>query len=169
MSYNEYNDMFLKCQEVGLYHVFTFDIKNSKGMNNLIRLEAQKKLYLLANKMYEEIEKIEQIRHQKILLNIQEFDNLMMGINKEPFFFGDMFGFTMYRDSLMKEEVINIFNKLIFENNIKFSFHISDGYYETNKYSEGNKLYYRGYCIELVSNLHKKEQESIRKKLIKKQ
>lgn len=26
MSYEEYNDMFLKCQDTGKYHVFTFDI-----------------------------------------------------------------------------------------------------------------------------------------------
>lgn len=30
MSYEEYNDMFLKCQDTGKYHVFTFDIVGSK-------------------------------------------------------------------------------------------------------------------------------------------
>ena len=30
MSYEEYNDLFLKCQDIGKYHVFTFDIVDSK-------------------------------------------------------------------------------------------------------------------------------------------
>ena len=30
-----------------------------------------------------------------------------------------------------------------------------DGYYETNKWEEGNLLFFRGYCIDMLSNYHK--------------
>ena len=33
MSSREYNDMFLKCQKTAPYHVFTFDIVDSKKMD----------------------------------------------------------------------------------------------------------------------------------------
>ena len=49
MSTYEYNDLFIKCQETGKYHVFTFDIEGSKSMNNKTRYEAQIKL---SNEIY---------------------------------------------------------------------------------------------------------------------
>ena len=40
---------------------------------------------------------------------------------------------------------------------IEFDFHLADGYYETNDYVEGKNKYFRGYCLDLLSTLHKKE------------
>ena len=47
MSAYEYNDLFLKCQRTGLYHMFTFDIKNSKKIENTDwRMSSQTRLIL---------------------------------------------------------------------------------------------------------------------------
>lgn len=35
--------------------------------------------------------------------------------------------------------------------------HISDGYYETNEYGEGNTKLYRGYCLQILEKIHKQE------------
>ena len=78
------------------------------------------------------------------------------------------FGFTIYRDSLDKEEIYYIYEyyKNILE--IDFEIHIADGFYETNDYSLGNKLYFRGYCMDLLSTLHKKETQKELNKLKRK-
>ena len=45
--------------------------------------------------------------------------------------------------------------------------HLADGYSETNNYEEGNEKYFRGYCIDLLSNLHKDYNKEVRKALQK--
>ena len=67
MSTYEYNDLFLKCQNTGKYHVFTFDIVNSKNMSIETRRNAQPKLVSLMFKIYEEIQNIEKKSTLKIL------------------------------------------------------------------------------------------------------
>ena len=82
----------------------------------------------------------------------------------EPFIFADTFGFTAYRDSISSEEVLFLYQKCKKELNIDFDFHIKDGYYETNKYEEGNKLFFRGYLIDILSNYHKDYYQKLIKK-----
>ena len=89
------------------------------------------------------------------------------GFKQEPFIFGDLIGFTVYRDMITTEEVIDIFNSCKKTLKIDFEFHISDGYYETNNYIEANDKYFRGYLIDLLSKLHKPHNKEVRKKLIK--
>ena len=78
------------------------------------------------------------------------------GYKCEQFVIGDIFGFTIYRDSLEEKIIYRIYKyyKKIFC--IDFEFHISNGYYETNDYSLGNEQYFRGYCMDLLSKLYKK-------------
>ena len=174
MSTHEYNDLFLKCQDTGIYHVFTFDIVGSKKMTYKSaneRLDAQYKLFELAMMMYKIIQKKEIKENKKILVFESEFTKLgeprlnVFGYKQEPFMFGDLIGFTVYRDTITKDEVIKIFDKCKKALNIDFGFHLADGYYETNNYEEGKDKYFRGYCIDLLSNLHKPYNEEIRKKL----
>ena len=50
-------------------------------------------------------------------------------------------------------------------------FHINDGYYETNEYSERTTKFYRGYCLQILERIHKPEiQKELKrvKKMIKK-
>ena len=76
-------------------------------------------------------------------------------------------GFTVYRDSITNEEVINIFNECKKIIGIDYDFHIADGYYETDDWCLANEKYFRGHCIDLLSNLHKPYNKKIRKELEK--
>lgn len=173
LSTNEYNDLFLKCQKTGMYHIFTFDIVNSKKMTESDRYDAQFKLIELNLMMYRLIQEKEQKEKRKILVFEDGFTKLgelrlnNFGYKQEPFIYGDLIGFTVYRDAITKEEVLNIFNKSKSALNINFEFHLADGYYETNNWIEGNTKYFRGYCIDLLSNLHKPYNKAVRKRLIK--
>ena len=89
------------------------------------------------------------------------------GYKQEPFLLGDLIGLTVYRDTISSDEVINIFNNCKKILNVDFDFHMADGYYETNNWNEANNKYFRGYCIDLLSKLHKPDNEKIRKSLIK--
>lgn len=176
MSTYEYNDLFLKCQNTGKYHVFTFDIEGSKkmsynGVNE--RLEVQYKIIELAMMMYKIIQEKELKENKKILVFESEFTRLgeprlnIFGYKQEPFLLGDVIGFTVYRDTITTNEVIEIFNKCKKALNINFEFHLADGYYETNNWVEGKEKYFRGYCIDLLSNLHKPYNKGVRKALQK--
>lgn len=173
MSTFEYNDLFLKCQKTGLYHIFAFDIVESKKMNPEKRLDAQFKIIELILMVYRKIKKKEIEQNKKILVFEDDFTKLGedrlngFGYKMEPFLYGDLIGFTVYRDTVTKDEVINIFNDCTKKLDIDFEFHMADGYYETNDWLEANNKYFRGYCIDLLSNLHKSYNKGVRKKLIK--
>jgi len=176
MSYEEYNDMFLKCQDTGKYHVFTFDIVGSKNMDDKTRYEAQLLLFELAGLIYLKLKSIESRTKKRILIYEDSFCNMFdsntkshsgFGIRSEPLIYGDMLAITIYRDSISKKEMIDLFNtckKLI---GLTCDFHYADGYYETNEWSEGKEKYYRGYCIQLLSELHKPSNKNIRKLILK--
>lgn len=65
MSTFEYNDLYLKCQDTGLYHIYIFDIKGTENMPPAIRKYAQIKMIELMNKIYTAIEKIEEMTGKK--------------------------------------------------------------------------------------------------------
>lgn len=173
MSTSEYNDLFLKCQDTGKYHVFTFDIAGSKKMSKAVRCLAQYKLIKLILLIYSEIREIEMNENKNILVFESDFTKLgedrknVFGYKQEPFLFGDLIGFTVYRDAITRDEVIKIYEKYKKMLNIDFEFHIADGYYETNNYEEGQEKYFRGYCIDLLSNLHKPYNKEVREALQK--
>ena len=173
MSTFEYNDLFLKCQETGLYHMFVFDIvgsKNIKSEQSNWRMISQFRLIL---NMYRRLQEIEKLENKKILLCEEGFSHLgerrpnCFGFKQEPFVLGDLIGLTVYRGSITSEEVLKIYEEEKEYLQIPFDFHVAEGYYETNNYEEGNKKYFRGYCIDLLSNLHKPYNKQLRKQLEK--
>ena len=171
MSAYEYNDLFLKCQRTGLYHMFTFDIKNSKKIENTDwRMISQTRLIL---NVYRKIQEKEILENRKILVfeegfrHFGEGRNNEFGFKEEPFIYGDLIGLTVYRNSITKEEILKIFEEEKEYLQIDFDFHMADGYYETNNWIEGNEKYFRGYCMDLLSNLHKPYNKSVRKELVK--
>lgn len=173
MSAGEYYNLFLKCQSTGRYQIITFDLVNSKGISSCERRVIQEKLIKLIQEMYLEINKLSEDNNKKILVFEEDFihlwDNKKMqgfGMKSEPFILGDMVGFTVYRDSVTGEYIISLFNQLKEKYEINNNFHINTGYYETNDYCQGNELFFRGYCIEIISNLHKEEYKK-RLKMIK--
>ena len=162
MATIEYNDLFLLCQDTGIYHMFTFDIVGSKKMDGNTRKIAQEKIIKLMRSIYQVIYEIQEKTGKRILVfddDFVTFDSGLpvkgFGMKQEPFLFGDTFGFTIYRDSLDKDVILNIYEYFRVGLNIDFELHINDGYYEPNDYGEGNKKYFRGYCCDLLANYHK--------------
>ena len=82
-------------------------------------------------------------------------------LKKEPFVFGDMIGFTIYKGSLSTEEIMKIFEDIRNEHSFEYPLHIANGYYETNNYEEGDNKFFRGYCIDILSNSHKEYYKSL--------
>lgn len=162
MSTFEYNDMFLLCQDTGRYHVYSFDIEHSKKMDSKTRCDAQIKLIKLMKSIYSILEEIQEKTGKKILVFEDEFVTFDSGLpvhgfgmKQEPYLFGDTFGFTIYRDSLDKDIILSIYEYFRNSLGIDFDIHLADAYYETNDYGEGSNKYFRGYCIDLLSDLHK--------------
>lgn len=62
MSSYEYNDLFLKAQVNGIYHMFVFDVVNSKQMSSDERLLAQKQMENLMLSIYSYIKKLNNIQ-----------------------------------------------------------------------------------------------------------
>lgn len=172
MSSFEYNDLLLKCQSTGKYHVFTFDIKDSKKMDEITRRKAQEKLFDLALLTYKTIEYKEK-KDNKIILLKEGYEHDDRRIPKfgytyvepEPIIIGDLMYFTIYRDTLLENEVLEIFEECKKILNVDFEFHCANGYYETNDWCEGNTKYFRGYCIQTLSELHKPYNNKLRKLL----
>ena len=176
MSSIEYNDLFLLSQETGKYHMFTFDIVGSKKMDKETRTKAQYKMIKLMKSMYQLLTEIQEKTRKQILVFEEDFVPYDSGISfkgfgmkQEPFIIGDVFGFTIYRDSIDKDIIMKIYEYFKNSLDIDFDFHLADGYYETNDYAEGGTKYFRGYCIDVLSNFHKeqlqKELESVKIKL----
>lgn len=163
MSTLEYNDLYLLCQDTGRYHMFVFDIVDSKKMDSETRYNAQIKMIKLMKSIYAVIQEIQEKTGKQILVfedQFVDYDSKIpscgFGMKVEPFLIGDIFGFTIYRDSLDKDIIMSIYEYFRISLDIDFDFHIADGYYETNDYGEGGTKYFRGYCMDLLSNFHKK-------------
>lgn len=158
MSYHEYNDLFDACQNTAPYHMFIYDVQNSKAIQDKNR---QEKLLLLIHTVYQRILQLEQVRKQTIIHRNSLFDDdNPIGYLREPILIdGDTIGFTIMRDSMTADEVNELFYQVREELNIPYEFHLADGYYETDLYEEGNTKYFRGYCIQYLNTLHKRKKE----------
>lgn len=176
MSTSEYHDLFWKCQGTGKYHMFCFDRMDSKEKNRKLQQNTQEKMIELMDSIYLSIQEIEKLENKKILVFEEDFVTFAsgkrmngFGHKQEPFVYGDTFGFTIYSGSLDKEIVYKLFEYHKKRMKIDFDFHTRDGYYETNDYTLGNTLYFRGYCMEVLMNYHKpymqKELEKAKRKL----
>lgn len=168
-----YIDLFFKCQETGKYRIFTFDIKNSKKMKN--RYQAQLQIFNLIDNIYKDLKQLEIKLDKKILLDeegythyTQKNENSGFAFKYEPFVIGDMVGLTIYNGSIDNDIIYEIFEKNKKQLNIDFDFHINSGVYETDDYGLGNKECFRGYCIQIVSNLHKEGYKNVREHIEKK-
>lgn len=173
MSTYEYTDMFIERQDKGKYHMFVFDIVSSKKLDTETRRKGQIQMEKLMINIYNEIKQIEELSQTKILVTdidgivpYEEQQKVMhkFGMLFEPWILGDTFGFTIIKDSLPKDVILAIYEKYKQELSIPFDFHLADGYYETNKWEEGTELFFRGYCIDILSNYHKEKYKQIRKK-----
>lgn len=161
-------DLYEQGQKYGKYHLYSFDIKNSRNLEK--RAQAQVLMFELSYLMYEELKKIEKKLQKKILADdlktfeedlkkkyCSKYINTTFLIVRDPFIQGDSFVITLYRDAIEKEIVIGIYEKYKKFLNIDFDFHLFDGYYETHDWVEGDKKYCRSDAVKDFTTMHKIE------------
>ena len=178
MSYYEYKSLFDRCQKDAPYHLFVYDMVNSRQVKDMNKRQSDVARLLFA--VYEEIKKLEK-QTNKIILHrskdlqycklkkedgkykIQRPENIERGDLLEPFvILGDLIGFTIERGTLNPLQVDYIFEQKKKELGLNYSFHKANGFYETDKWEEADQKYFRGYCIqqlEEISKLNNKARE----------
>ncbi|MDD2378035.1 MAG: hypothetical protein PHD10_05040 [Bacilli bacterium] len=166
MAYEEYNKMFLKCQDTGPYKLYAYDVKGSRNLRDPNLVTNLYKLILLVMAKIRELETERKILYDKDDLiyygsNIPCID----GNIREPMLVGDAIAFTVYRDSITDDVVDKIFEESKQELGINYEFHKANGYYETNNWGEGNKKYFRGYCFALLTEMHKPGNSKVLRKI----
>ncbi|MDD2434888.1 MAG: hypothetical protein PHO63_01395 [Bacilli bacterium] len=110
MSYNEYNDMFLKCQDSGPYKMYTYDVIDSKKIKDSnITTNLYNLIFLVMDKirLMEEEHKILYDGNDLVYRDVHTFIN--DGNLREPMLLGDAVAFTVYRDTIDDEVVDFIF------------------------------------------------------------
>lgn len=180
MSYDEYKSLFDKCQKEAPYHLFVYDMINSRQVKDMHKRQSDMARLIFA--VYGEIENIEK-QTQKIILHrskdlkycklknkdgiyeVQYPGNIKRADLLEPFVLsGDLMGFTIERGTLSPLQVDYIFEQKKKELGLNYSFHKANGFYETDKWEEADKKYFRGYCIQQLeqnSKLNDKVQNDI--------
>lgn len=174
MSYKEYNDLYEKAKITGKYHMFIIDVVKSRRLGKIKRREVQHKLVNAFTNIYNDLKELEEKLGRPILriINLEKYyplnEEKIFNINpilKDPFYFGDLAGITIIRDSLPPKIVYNIINRNLEKVNFDVSVYMNDGYYDTDDYDLGDKKYYRGYCIlKLEEESKKKDNYLVKKK-----
>jgi hypothetical protein len=144
ISWDEYNDLFYLAQEKGKFHLFIFDIKESRnGYDN-------KKIQKLRGSIIERIQNIESDLKIKILhLPEEKVRGERTGI------LGDLFSVIIIKDTIEAKDIYRIFREEKSILNIPYEFHYDDAFYETDDWILGNTMYYREYCISFLESRSK--------------
>ena len=154
MSWTEYNNMFKRAQREGMYQMFLFDLKGSRNAGYF-----HPNINLLLYGIYFRIKDLEKTMDKKILHQNSIFNKGDRGDLMEPFFLlGDLFGFTIIRNSLSEECIYNIFKDLKRELDLKYEFYYDTGFYETDNYIEAGEKYFRGYCMGYLEDRAKNKE-----------
>lgn len=148
MSWVEYNDMFERAQREGRYQIFIFDLKGSRNAGYF-----HPYINLLLYGIYFRIKDLEKEMDKKILHQNSVFNKGNRGDLMEPFYtLGDLFGFTIIKNSLLEEDIYNIFKDVKKELNLDYEFYYDTGFYETDDYLEAEEKYFRGYCMQYLED-----------------
>lgn len=151
MSWNEYNDLYKIAQTTGKYHLFVFDIQNSRIGYDPLQLRK------IREAMFSKLKELEVTLNKKILHLPYEKER---GGYREGRL-GDMFSIVIYRESLSKEEVYKIFSEDKEKLNIPYNFHFDDCFYETDNWILGDQLYYREYGIQFLEDRARTKKDTI--------
>ncbi len=173
MSYIEYNDLLVKCQNDGLFRVFTFDIVGSRQMEEQEAIKAHENAIILIERLYQDLNYLQDELCEQILIDDLGFKTPLDGENMpndwqipyDWFMIGDTVGLTIYNGTVSPQVVNKLFDLNKKELKIDTEFHKYDVVYETNKYEEGHDKYFRGYAIHMSANMHKKDNELLRWKV----
>lgn len=173
MAYSEYLDLFILAQDNpdALYYIVSFDTVNSKQIPVDKRRILQDNIYEIMRYVYGKLlDKEKELNRQVVIKDgrfIRPWDQKTLSYNGnfiDPSVLGDNFQFTVLRDTVSKDEIVEWVNEMKRKLNIDAEFFISDAYYETNEYKEGSTKLYRGYCLQILEALKRKDiQEKIKK------
>jgi len=153
--------------------MISFDAVGSKLMSNKENIEMHENIGVIVKYVYNKLLESEKELNKPVIIKDDRFfkpwENRFSkwywnGNFMDPFLCGVCFQFTVLRDTLSKEKIIDLVNRCQEKLKIKYDFHITDGYYETNNYEESNTKFFRGYCIQTLETLHKPQvQEELKK------
>lgn len=157
MSYDEYNDLYLKAQynEFAPYRCISFDLVNSKRYD----CETSYEQHILMRKTLNDVVcKIQDIEHResvKILVSDERIklackDNTSSNYAYEVnpcIVAGDFFAFYIYNKLISERDFLDIFIECAKSNKIYFAYHYQSAKFETTDYTLGNTKYYLGYCV----------------------
>lgn len=163
MAYEEYFDLYILAQENpnAPYYVVSFDTIGSQTMPIDKRNKLTKNILIIMKYVYEKLLIKEKELGKQIVIKDERFKrpwdktSSWNGNYVDPAIHGDSFKFTVLRDTVTKEEIIELVNQCKKLLNMDEEFHVADGYYETNNYEEGRTKFYRGYCLQTLEGLHK--------------
>ena len=169
MSYEEYNDLYLKAQRSDAKFIaFVLDIKESREMDNKTRYNAQIKTFETLNLLIESINLLEQKNNVKILVNdlpvkrvkkITEVNSSGFAyLNNPCVVFGDSFAFYCYNNALEEKQFRALLKNCAKVCNNETQYHFNSAKFETLNYEEGNNKYYLGYAIEKLCKDKKNEE-----------
>ena len=174
MVFPEYYDLFLQAQNNpnALYYVVSFDVKKSRLLPPDKRHKLTKNLDIIAKDVYYRLlQKEKELGIQIVIKDKRFYKPWVCNKNNsnfmDPSIFADNIIFTVLRDTITKEEIIDWVIEDKERLHMEENFNIADGYYETNEYEEGGTKLYRGYCLETVANLQKPKVQKELKKLSK--
>ena len=167
MSYEDYYDIFILAQQnkEAPYYMVAFDVVGSKNVPVEDILPLRQKISYILITVYRKLEDYEKETGKQVLIKDSRFfppwskearetvDHNYM----DPDIIGDCFLFTVLRDTITKEQIVNWVYEAKNRVGLEQDFHIADGYYETNEFGEANEKLFRGYCMRILENYHKKE------------
>lgn len=155
MSFDEYIDMFKRCQEKKCpYRAFTFDVVDSRNQDEYIM--EKPKFFQLMDNVYARLEQ-EEINTKTPILLKGKFNRKLVVTNSiqnmnhyNPMVLGDMMTFFVHNESITIDRMLEIFTESLEKVNISYPFHFKTGVYETNDYVLGGSKLYKGYMPQIL-------------------
>ena len=166
MAYEEYFDLYLEAQKKddAPYYMVSFDVIGSQQMTAEENIKMHENHTIIMKYVYAKLLESEKALNRQVVIKDDRFFKpweprvsgwTWNGNYMDPFSIGDCFQFTVFRDTVSKDQIIEWVNECAKELNMNEQFHIADGYYETNDYGEGGTKFFRGYCIQTLETIHK--------------
>jgi len=158
MSFEEYNDLYLKSQKNinAPYLCFSFDLVDSKKLDNENMYKQQILMIKTMKDVITKLQELEHITNKRILLsdknikiNIDVTNNNATHAycNNPCILAGDFYAFYVYNKSITESDFLNIFTNCAINNKLLFSYHYQSAKFETTEYQKGCDKYYIGYCV----------------------
>lgn len=185
MSEDRFLRLFMQAQknEQAPYYVVSFDVVNCKSLTDDENYVMHIYIDIIMKYVYKKLLESEKVLNKQVVVKeerwirgwkeipipnpIPMLENTIvptpalveyrMSFTKDPYVFGDCFQFTVLRDTVSKDQIVEWVYECKKMLNMNHEFHIADGYYETNEYEEGNTKLYRGYCLQILEKYHKPE------------